>query len=83
MTDTFEPGSVLKGVPDCCRLWKPALCEPETLIECESGAYKDGADILLMTPIHHEILTVHDVLKYSSNIGAVKIAEMLGPGAIV
>jgi cell division protein FtsI (penicillin-binding protein 3) len=27
----------------------------------------------------YELLTVHDVLKFSSNIGSVKIAEMLGP----
>ncbi|MEZ4550824.1 MAG: penicillin-binding transpeptidase domain-containing protein, partial [Desulfobacterales bacterium] len=77
VTDTFEPGSVLKVFLMAAAL-ESGVCDPETLINCENGAYRIGRNTVNDTH-DYDFLTVHDVLKYSSNIGAVKIAEMMGP----
>ena len=77
VTDTFEPGSVLKVFLIAAAL-ETGLCDPETIINCENGAYRIGRSTIHDTH-EYEFLTVHDVLKFSSNIGAVKIAEMIGP----
>ena len=80
VTDTFEPGSVLKVFLIAAAL-ESGLCDPETIINCENGAYRIGRNTIHDTH-EYEFLTVHDVLKFSSNIGAVKIAEMIGPQAL-
>ncbi|MEZ4566708.1 MAG: penicillin-binding transpeptidase domain-containing protein [Desulfobacterales bacterium] len=77
VTDTFEPGSVLKVFLMAAAL-ESGVCDPEDLINCENGAYRIGRNTVNDTH-DYDFLTVHDVLKYSSNIGAVKIAEMMGP----
>lgn len=76
VTDTFEPGSVLKVFLIAAAL-ESGLCDPETIINCENGSYRIGRNTIHDTH-EYEFLTVHDVLKFSSNIGAVKIAEMIG-----
>jgi len=76
VTDTFEPGSVLKVFVIAAAL-ESGLCDPQMIINCEDGAYRIGRNIIHDTH-PHDFLTVHDVLKYSSNIGAVKIAEIIG-----
>ncbi|MDA3898163.1 MAG: penicillin-binding protein 2 [Desulfobacteraceae bacterium] len=77
VTDTFEPGSALKVFLIAAAL-ESGLCDPETMINCENGVYRIGRSTIHDTH-EYEFLTVHDVLKFSSNIGAVKIAEMIGP----
>jgi len=77
VTDTFEPGSVLKVFLIAAAL-ESGLCDPEMMINCENGAYRIGRNTVHDTH-SYDFLTVHDVLKFSSNIGAVKIAEMIGP----
>ncbi len=77
VTDTFEPGSVLKVFLMAAAL-EAGVCDSETVINCEAGAYKIGPNVVNDTH-EYDLLTVHDVLKFSSNIGAVKIAEMMGP----
>ena len=76
VTDTFEPGSVLKVFVIAAAL-ESGLCDPQMIINCENGAYRIGRNVIHDTH-SYEFLTVHDVLKYSSNIGAVKIAEIIG-----
>lgn len=80
VTDTFEPGSVLKVFLIAAAL-ESGLCDPEMIVNCENGAYRIGRNTIHDTH-EYEFLTVHDVLKFSSNIGAVKIAEMIGPQAL-
>jgi cell division protein FtsI (penicillin-binding protein 3) len=80
VTDTFEPGSVLKVFLIAAAL-ESGLCDPEMIINCENGYYRIGRNTIHDTH-EYEFLTVHDVLKFSSNIGAVKIAEMIGPQAL-
>ncbi len=77
VTDTFEPGSVLKVFLIAAAL-ESGLCDPEMIINCENGAYKIGRNTIHDTH-EYDFLTVHDVMKFSSNIGAVKIAEIIGP----
>ena len=77
VTDTFEPGSALKVFLVAAAL-ESGLCDPDTIINCENGAYRIGRNVIHDTH-DYDFLTVHDVLKLSSNIGAVKIAEMIGP----
>lgn len=80
VTDTFEPGSVLKVFLVAAAL-ESGLCHPEMIINCENGAYRIGGNTVNDTH-EYDFLTVHDVLKFSSNIGAVKIAEIIGPKAL-
>ncbi|MCD6586368.1 MAG: penicillin-binding protein 2 [Desulfobacteraceae bacterium] len=77
VTDTFEPGSALKVFLVAAAL-ESGLCDSDTIINCENGKYRIGRNTINDTHAY-DFLTVHDVLKYSSNIGSVKIAEMIGP----
>lgn len=77
VTDTFEPGSVLKVFLVAAAL-EAGQFDPGMMINCENGAYRIGRNVVNDTH-EYDFLTVHDVLKFSSNIGAVKIAEMMGP----
>ncbi len=80
VTDTFEPGSALKVFLIAAAL-ESGLCDSETIINCEKGKYRIGRNTINDTH-SYDFLTVHDVLKYSSNIGSVKIAEMIGAQAL-
>ncbi|PIP40506.1 MAG: cell division protein FtsI [Desulfobacterales bacterium CG23_combo_of_CG06-09_8_20_14_all_51_8] len=77
ITDTFEPGSVMKVFVVAAAL-ESGICTPEMVFNCEGGAYRVGRSVIHDTH-DYNLLTVHDVLKLSSNIGAVKIAEKIGP----
>jgi cell division protein FtsI (penicillin-binding protein 3) len=80
VTDTFEPGSTLKVFVVAAAL-ESGQCTPDMIINCEDGEYRIGRNVIHDTH-PHGLLTVHDVLKFSSNIGAVKIAEIIGPRAL-
>jgi cell division protein FtsI (penicillin-binding protein 3) len=76
ITDTFEPGSVFKSF-----VVASALDEGEvTLSEqfhCEEGRMEVGAHFIHDTHAYEE-LTVAEIIKKSSNIGAYKVARKLG-----
>ncbi len=77
LTDTFEPGSTFKTF-----LLSGALEEktvsPNDMIFCENGNYRVGNHVI--HDAHpHGWLSVQDVIKVSSNIGATKIGKKLGP----
>jgi cell division protein FtsI (penicillin-binding protein 3) len=80
VTDTFEPGSALKVFLVAAAL-ESGLCGPDMIINCENGVYRIGRNVIHDTH-EYDFLSVHDVLKFSSNIGAVKIAEIIGPQAL-
>ena len=76
ITDSFEPGSTFKIVLFASAL-ETKLFKTRDIVYCENGSLR------VSTHIIHDVhprgwLTVADVLKYSSNIGAVKIGERLG-----
>src|SRR3972149_2150425 len=77
LTDTFEPGSTFKVFTMAAALETGSVKTSEK-VYCENGSYRYG-DRILHDAYPHGWLTVPEVLKYSSNIGASKIGERMGP----
>lgn len=77
ITDPFEPGSVMKVFMAAAALeW--GKISPQTMVDCENGTYCTGGHVIHDTH-PHELLTLKEVIQFSSNIGAAKIAERVGP----
>ncbi|MFH1776358.1 MAG: penicillin-binding transpeptidase domain-containing protein [Candidatus Omnitrophota bacterium] len=74
--DIFEPGSVFKIVTASAAL-EEKLVTLDDKFYCEKGEYSIGGRIL-HDHRPHGWLTFTDVIKKSSNIGTVKVAERLG-----
>ncbi len=73
----FEPGSTFKIVTAAAAL-EEGLFHPNSIIFCENGSYK-----FLNHTIHdhnqsHGMLTLSQIVEYSSNIGISKVGEKLG-----
>lgn len=79
--DTFEPGSTLKPFTIALAL-EAGLVEPSEKFDCEGGSWQ-VLDRRIRDFKPHGILTVHDILRLSSNIGAAKIANRLGSERLV
>ncbi|OPY12262.1 MAG: Stage V sporulation protein D [Syntrophus sp. PtaU1.Bin005] len=78
VTDCFDPGSTFKPFLVAAALEEGAVRESDRFY-CENGAYAIGNRVIHEAKRkRHAMLSVHDILKYSSNIGSVKIAEKLG-----
>ncbi|MDD5561185.1 MAG: penicillin-binding transpeptidase domain-containing protein [Candidatus Omnitrophica bacterium] len=78
--DLFEPGSVFKIVTASAALEEKKVTE-EDKIFCENGAYRVGGHIL-HDHRPHGTLTFRQVIEESSNIGTVKVAQLLGPDTV-
>ena len=75
--DAIEPGSTLKAFLMAAAL-EHRTATPEDRIDCEQGSFRvPGKTITDHRP--HGLLSPGDILRVSSNIGAVKIAFALGP----
>ena len=77
ITDPFEPGSTLKIFSVAAAI-ESGACGPDTIFFCENGEYRIGNNII------HDAkprgwLSLQQIVQYSSNIGAVKVSEILGP----
>jgi cell division protein FtsI (penicillin-binding protein 3) len=77
ITDPFEPGSTMKIFSAAAAI-ESGNVKAHDIFFCENGAYKIGQNVV------HDIkkfgwLSLQQIIKYSSNIGAVKISEKLGP----
>jgi len=76
VTDCFEPGSTLKAFLLAAAL-EEGVITPEAVLNCEKGYYTIGNSI-----IHDSrpfgMLKVSEIIKFSSNIGAIKIGQRLG-----
>ncbi|MFQ5485230.1 MAG: peptidoglycan D,D-transpeptidase FtsI family protein, partial [Desulfobacterales bacterium] len=77
ITDPFEPGSTLKIFTAAGAL-KTGEIEPTSLFFCENGAYRIGRNTVNDTH-PYGWLTLEKIVKYSSNIGAVKVSQRIGP----
>jgi len=74
--DMIEPGSTFKIVTTSGAL-NERLVRPKSAIFCENGTFHYGGTILKDHKAY-ECLSVHDTLVKSSNIGAAKLAFLLG-----
>jgi len=76
LTDTFEPGSTMK-IFNAAAALEYVKITPNEIFYCENGSYKIGRNVV--HDIHkHGWLSLQQIIKFSSNIGAVKIAEKMG-----
>ena len=76
VTDQFEPGSTMKIFSVAAAI-DSGVCAPSTIFYCEKGSYHIGRNTIHDTK-SHGWLSLQQIVKYSSNIGSVKMAEQLG-----
>ncbi len=77
LTDTYEPGSTLKPFTIALALDR-GIVKPDTLIQTAGGKYTIGTNTISDTHAHGAI-SVEEVIKVSSNIGAAKIGLRMQP----
>jgi cell division protein FtsI (penicillin-binding protein 3) len=76
ISDSFEPGSTFKIFLVASAL-EARVIKPTDLFNCENGSYGFAGRTIHDTH-RYSTLSVPEVLKYSSNIGAAKIGSRLG-----
>ncbi|MBF0229972.1 MAG: penicillin-binding protein 2 [Desulfamplus sp.] len=76
VSDTFEPGSTMK-VFVAAAVVENRYATPKSLFFCENGAYRVGGATVKDTH-KYEWLTLKEIIKYSSNIGTIKLSELMG-----
>ncbi|MBI1921219.1 MAG: transpeptidase family protein [Geobacter sp.] len=76
VADSFEPGSTFKTFLVAAAL-EEKIVSPGDSFNCENGSYSIGGRVIHDTHKYSR-LSVADILKYSSNIGAAKIGMRLG-----
>ncbi len=76
ITDPFEPGSTMKIFSAAAAI-ESGSCSPSSIFYCENGAYRVGRHVVHDT---HEYgwLSLQQIIKYSSNIGAIKFSTQTG-----
>lgn len=77
ITDPFEPGSTLKIFSAAAAI-ESGNITPSTIFFCENGKYRIGKNIIHDTS-SYGWLSLKQIVKYSSNIGIVKVGEATGP----
>ena len=79
LTDTYEPGSTIKPFL-AARLFALGRTNPDEVINVHDGSYMAPGRRTPIRDTHRaSSLTVADVLRYSSNVGMVRLAERLTP----
>jgi cell division protein FtsI (penicillin-binding protein 3) len=78
ITDLLEPGSIFKIVPAAALLEEGKISVEERIF-CERGAYPTVGGHILHDHRPHALLSFHDVITFSSNIGTAKAAQRLSP----
>ena len=78
ITDCFDPGSTFKPFMAAGALEEGAAQETDRFY-CENGNYRVADRVIHEAKRkRHGFLTFAEIIKYSSNIGAAKVAEKLG-----
>ncbi len=80
ITDPFEPGSTMKIFLAAAAI-EAGYCTPNTIFYCEDGKYRINNNIIHDTHAHGW-LSLQQIIKYSSNIGTVKVAEVIGKNTL-
>lgn len=75
VTDAFEPGSAMKVFTAAAALENGLT--PKSIFYCENGTFQIGNYTIHDTHAHGWI-SINQIIKYSSNIGAAKIAREIG-----
>ncbi len=78
VTDCYEPGSTMKAFLLAAAL-EERVVNPQTRFNCENGRFGIAGKTIHDTH-PFGILNVDDIIKHSSNIGALKIGRTLGYG---
>jgi cell division protein FtsI (penicillin-binding protein 3) len=78
LTDPFEPGSTFKVFTVAAGL-EEGIISPDSTFDCENGLYKVDGDTAIRDTGNYGILSVSQIVQKSSNIGAAKIGERVGP----
>jgi cell division protein FtsI (penicillin-binding protein 3) len=78
LTDPFEPGSTFKVFTVAAAL-EEKIVTPDSVFFCENGFYKINGDTIIRDTSAYGDLTVSQIVQKSSNIGASKIGERMGP----
>jgi len=76
ITDAFEPGSTFKIFLLAAALEEGAA-SPKEIFFCENGSYLVGGKVIHDSQ-KHRWLSLKDIIKVSSNIGAAKVGRKLG-----
>ena len=80
LTDHFEPGSTMKIFSAAAAI-ESGNAFPNSIFFCENGAYKIGQEVVHDTR-PYGWLSLQQIIKHSSNIGAVKVIETTGPESL-
>ncbi|MEE8074692.1 MAG: penicillin-binding protein [Candidatus Binatia bacterium] len=75
VTDSYEPGSTFKAILAAAAL-EEGIVGKEDIFYCEYGRYAFGGKVIHDTK-RHGWLPFSKIIEYSSNIGAVKVAEKM------
>ena len=78
VTDVFEPGSIFKIITASALIEEHRIT-PDEKIFCENGSWPTPGRHLLHDHRPHGMLSFHDVIVNSSNIGTAKAAQRLKP----
>ncbi len=75
----YEPGSTMKVILSAEAI-QQGLLNKNSLINCENGDYRIGKKKINEAESHHKfgVIPLKKVIEASSNIGAVKVAQVLG-----
>lgn len=77
VTDAFEPGSTMKVFLAAGAL-EAGVCTPNSIFYCENGVYRIQHNYRVHDHDPYEWLSLRQIVQHSSNIGAVKVSEMIG-----
>ena len=80
ITDPFEPGSTMKIFTAAAAL-ESGTCTPSSIFFCENGVYHIGKNVIHDTH-PRGWLSLQQIVKFSSNIGVVKVIESIGPDSL-
>ena len=72
-----DPGSIMKSFTIAAAL-ESGVVDETTQVAGEGGKWRRDKDELITDRVAHGIMSVEDVLVYSSNIGTAKVAVQLG-----
>lgn len=83
VTDSFEPGSTMKSFIIAGALQRHII-EPNSVFDCQGGQMKIGKRTIHEATAAEKFhnLTASQILAYSSNVGAAKIAFKLGQDGV-